>query len=265
MKLSISNIAWDSSKDIEVYKLMEKYKFKGLEIAPTRFFDYRPYDCLSEAEKLAKHLKTGYNLEVCSMQSILYGRTESIFESLQNQKIITHYLFKAIEFAKAISCKNLVFGSPKNRCLAKEEDYGVAVEFFEGLGEYALKKGTVMSIEANPFMYGTNFINYTAEAIKIVKEVKSEGFKVNLDFGTIVANRESIGQIATYMEYINHIHISEPGLLPISQRDEHRELASLLREKLYNGFISIEMKKGQDDSLSDIEKVMDYIGEVFGD
>lgn len=265
MKLSISNIAWDSSKDVEVYKLMEKYKFKGLEIAPTRFFANRPYECLSDAEKLAKHLKTVYNLEVCSMQSILYGRYENIFESIENQRTITHYLFKAIDFAAAISCNNLVFGSPKNRCLAKDDDYEGAVFFFEALGEYALQKGTVMSIEANPSMYGTNFINYTKDAVELVKEVNSKGFKVNLDFGTIVANRESIEEIDNYMEYINHIHISEPGLLPLFQREEHRELAFLLREKAYKGFISIEMKKVQDDSLNDIEKAMDYIVEVFGD
>lgn len=265
MKLSISNIAWDGSKDIEVYKLMEKYGFKGLEIAPTRFFADRPYERLSEAEKLAKELKTSYNFEVCSMQSILYGRSEVIFESAENQRKISQYLFGAIDFAEAISCKNLVFGSPKNRCLTKEEDYGVAVEFFRVLGEYASKKGTIMAIEANPSMYGTNFINFTKEAVEIVKDVNSKGFKVNLDFGTTAENGEKIEEIADYMEHINHIHISEPGLSPISQRDNHRELASLLREKSYNGFVSIEMKKGQNDSLSEIEKAMNYIAQVFGD
>ena len=265
MRLSISNIAWDGSEDIEVYKLMKMYRFTGLEIAPTRLFSDRPYERLSEVEKFAKELKSGYNFEVCSMQSILYGRSEAIFESAENQRKITQYLYEAIDFAAAISCKNMVFGSPKNRCLTKEEDYGVAVEFFRALGEYALKKGTVMAIEANPSIYGTNFINFTKEAVEIVKDVNSRGFKVNLDFGTIAENRENIEVIADYMEYINHIHISEPGLAPISQRDEHRQLASLLRRKSYKGFISIEMKKGQDDSLSDIEKAMSYMAKVFGD
>lgn len=263
MRLSISNIAWDGSKDIEVYKLMEKYGLKGLEIAPTRFFADRPYERISEAEKLEKELKNQYNFEICSMQSILYGRSEVIFESAENQRRITQYLFGAIDFAAVISCKNLVFGSPKNRCLTREEDYGAAVEFFRVLGEYAFKKGTVIAIEANPSIYGTNFINFTKEAVEIVKDVNSRGFKVNLDFGTIVENRENVEEIAAYMEHINHIHISEPGLVPITQRDGHRQLASLLRSKSYKGFISIEMKKGQDDSLSDIERAMSYIAQVF--
>ena len=263
MKLSISNIAWDKSKDLEVYKLMEKNGFEGLEIAPTRFFADKPYDHLSEAKELAKDLKTRYNIEVCSMQSILFGRPEKIFESTENQRIISEYLHRAIEFADAISCKNLVFGSPKNRCLIEKSDYKLAVEFFEELGEYAFKTGTVMSIEANPGIYGTNFINYTSEAVKIVKDVNSKGFKVNLDFGTIIENMENVDEIANYVEYINHIHISESGLLPICPRDGHRKLASLLRETLYEGFVSIEMKKSEDGSLQDIKKAMEYIGEVF--
>lgn len=264
MKLSISNIAWDSSMDFEVYKLMEKYGFVGLEIAPTRLITDRPYDKLNEAVKLTEELKSRYKFDICSMQSILFGRAENIFESAENQRSITEYLFKAMDFAEAISCKNLVFGSPKNRCLTKEEDYEVAVGFFKVLAEYALKKGVVIAIEANPAMYGTNFINYTKEAVKIVKDVNSEGFKVNLDFGTIVANGESIDEIADYIDYINHVHISEPGLLPICKRNEHKELAILLREKLYKGFVSIEMKKEQEDSLYVIENSINYVSEVFG-
>lgn len=265
MKLSISNIAWDSSKDFEVYKFMEKHKFSGLEIAPTKLIGDKPYDRLNEAAELAKELKSQYNLEICSMQSILYGRTENIFDGTEKQKILTHYLFKAIDFAAAISCGNLVFGCPKNRYMTKEEDYEVAVNFFSVLAKYALEKGSVISIEANPSMYGTNFINYTKEAVKIVKDVNSKGFKVNLDFGTIIANGESMDEIADYVDYVNHVHISEPGLLPICQRYEHKELASLLREKSYKGFISIEMKKDQKDSLENIERAMNYIAEVFGD
>lgn len=264
MKLSISNIAWDSSHDIEVYKLMKKYGFTGLEIAPTRISSQNPYAHTSEAEELAEELKEAYDIEICSMQSILFGRDEKIFESTRHRQIITDYLMKAINFAAAISCTNLVFGSPKNRNLPSEADYRSAVDFFKLLGDYALKKGTVMSIEANPSIYGTNFINYTLEAVKLVKEVDSEGFKVNLDFGTIIENKENIDEIVNDLEYVNHIHISEPGLLPLSLRDSHKKLAYLLKERLYEGFVSIEMKKSGEQSLLHIENAMSYVAEVFG-
>ena len=249
---------------MEVYKLMGKYGFTGLEIAPTRFFSQDPYAHMEEAVKLTKSLKDTYGFEVCSMQSILFGRTEKIFESQENQQKISDYLIKAIDFAAAISCGNLVFGSPKNRSISSEEDYNSAVNFFTLLGDYALKNGTVMSIEANLCIYGTNFINYTHEAVKLVKEVNSEGFKVNLDFGTIIENEENIDEIVDDLEYINHIHISEPGLLPISLREGHKKLSHMLKERLYEGYVSIEMKKNGDQSLLHIENAMSYVAEVFG-
>ena len=49
MKLAISNIAWNKSMDVSVYKIMKKYGFAGLEIAPTRIFQNNPYGKIEEA------------------------------------------------------------------------------------------------------------------------------------------------------------------------------------------------------------------------
>ncbi len=49
MKLSISNIAWDSENDKKVYELMKKYSYEGLEIAPTKVFLENPYEKLEKA------------------------------------------------------------------------------------------------------------------------------------------------------------------------------------------------------------------------
>ena len=51
MNLSISNIAWLEEEDEKVYRLMNKYHIKGLEIAPTRFFKENPYNSTLEQIK----------------------------------------------------------------------------------------------------------------------------------------------------------------------------------------------------------------------
>ena len=51
MKLSISNIGWTVEQDSQVYELMKKYGFTGLEIAPTRIFPEAPYEKLNEADR----------------------------------------------------------------------------------------------------------------------------------------------------------------------------------------------------------------------
>lgn len=116
-------------------------------------------------------------------------------------------------------------------------------------------------MEANPPIYNTNFINGTAEAVQLIKEVDSVGFKLNLDVGTMIYNQENIDILKGNVRLINHIHISEPGLKPIAKRPIHGELYKLLKEEGYNGYVSIEM--GKNEAISEIEKILDYVRGIF--
>lgn len=239
MKLAISNIAWQNDQDQEMYAFLKKHHITGLEIAPTRIFPEKPYDNLVQAKELADSLKGNYDLEICSMQSIWFGRTEKLFGSKKEQETLLNYTKKAILFAEVIGCHNLVFGSPKNRVIATTNQYHSAVSFFKELGDFAYSHNTVLAMEANPVIYNTNFINTTSQAIDLVKEVDSKGFKVNLDLGTVIYNQEDINMID--LAYVNHIHISEPYLKEIMWGNIHNQLLQVLNKNNYQGFISIEM------------------------
>jgi len=235
--------------------------FKGLEIAPTRIFEDKPYQKLEDAEKFAKNLKDKYDLSISSMQSIWFGRSESIFGTKEERNELIEYTKNAMDFANRINCKNLVFGCPKNRCMEDKSQYNIAKDFFFILGEYAKSVNTILSIEPNPIIYGTNFVNRTEEAFKLAKDVNSDGVKVNIDLGTIIENKEDLKLISENIDLVNHIHISEPYLAQIQKRDLHNELASILKKCNYNKFVSIEMK-----NLENIELVKDtmiYIREVL--
>lgn len=261
MKISISNIAWDKKDNNIIYKFMLENKIKGLEIAPTQLVGANPYEKIDKTRNIVQKLRQEYNIIISSMQSIWYGRQEKMFFSDSDRAILLNYTKKAIDFAASINCKNLVFGSPKNRILQKKEQYKIAVEFFQELACYAEKKNTCIAIEANPTIYNTNFINNHKEALEIIKDVNSEGFKMNFDFGTLIANNESVYDVENYMDYINHIHISEPYLNQIKKRKEHEVLACILKEYKYDKYISIEMK-----NLDNVEKVKDtllYVNDVF--
>ena len=261
MQLAISNIAWDSRKDIEVYALMGDYGFTGLEIAPTKVFLESPYDNLEIATNWAKELKNQYNFSIPSMQSIWYGRTEKIFGSSEERRSLISYTKKAINFAAAIECGNLVFGCPRNRNIPDGKTSEGAVAFFREIADYALKKGTVIGLEANPVIYNTNFINSTKSALNLIKEINSPGFKLNLDVGTMVYNQEKVDILKENVCLINHVHISEPGLKPITERPLHSELYKVLKEAGYNRYVSIEM--GNNESIDAIKRAMDYVGKVF--
>ncbi|MEG2289465.1 MAG: sugar phosphate isomerase/epimerase family protein [Clostridium sp.] len=259
MKLSISNIGWKKEDDEEVYRMLNKLNYSAIEIAPTRIFPVNPYEKLQEAREWSEELKGNYGLKVSSMQSIIFGKTERLFGDETEREILKQYIKAGIDFAAVIGCNNLVFGSPKNRIIESEADYGVAVEFFRELGEYASNKNTILSIEPNPTLYGTNFINYTEDAFNIASEIGSDGFKVNVDFGTIIENNEDIRVLAENIELINHVHISEPNLVHILERSQHRELFSLLREVKYDKYVSIEMKQCE---LNKIKDTLSYVANL---
>lgn len=261
MKLSISNIGWDEKNDEAVIKLMKENGFLGLEIAPTRIFPVNPYDKLKEAKEWSQVLKEQIGLQIPSMQSIWFGRKENMFLSDAQRNMLTIYTKKAIDFANAINCKNLVFGCPRNRNVNEGCSSNSAIEFFSSLGDYASEQGTVIGMEANPPIYNTNYITDTVSALKLIDEVGSDGFKLNLDIGTMIQNNESINEIKGHVKQINHVHISEPGLKPIQRRKMHNELKEVLESEGYQGFISIEM--GKVDDIGILEEKMIYIRRIF--
>lgn len=263
MKLSISNIAWSKEYDEEMYSYLNKNKLDGIEIAPTRIFEVNPYMELESAKEYEEYIKDKYSLEISSMQSIWFGKVENIFNSETERKELLSYTKKAIDFASEINCNNLVFGCPKNRNINNQQLYSedIVLEFFRELGDYALKKNTILAIEPNPSIYGTNFINTTKEAFNIVQDINNNGIKVNVDLGTIINNEESLSILAQNIDLINHVHISEPYLEEIQNREIHKQLVDILKYNDYKKYISIEMK-----NLNDISKVKNtilYILKIF--
>ena len=240
---------------------MKKYGYSGLEIAPTRIFLEYPYSRIAEAKEWAGELKYKYGFVIPSMQSIWFGHDEKLFGSETERRVLLDYTKQAIDFAAAIGCKNLVFGCPRNRNYAKGAKKDVAVTFFQELGEYAVFRNTVIGMEANPPIYNTNYINDTISALNLIRQVNSKGFLLNLDVGTMIQNQEDVSELAGQVKYINHVHISEPGLKPIAERELHKELKKVLSAENYSGFISVEMGKTED--IAVIENTLLYVREIY--
>lgn len=263
MKLAISNIAWTKDDDNIMYNYLKENNITSLEIAPTRIIEKDPYEHLDEAKKIAQELKSNYQLDIVSMQSIWFGKKENIFASEENYQMLVEYTKKAILFAHAIGCPNLVFGNPKNRNMDNyEKDYSIALNFFKEIGLFALDYNVVIALEPNPTIYNTNFLNTTKEALDFVKEINLPSVKINYDFGTVIANNEELTIIKENLDLINHIHISEPNLEIIKKNHLHLELFAILKKQKYDKIVSIEMKQT---SLKNIMDVLEYILEILGE
>lgn len=258
LQLAISNIAWDKADDVAVYAAMRQYGFTGLEVAPTRVFPQAPYENLNGAALFGGYLREKWGFSVPSMQSIWYGQTGSIFEPAEAEALLD-YTAGAFQFAHSLNCPSLVFGCPKNRRLAPPHTAAEGDAFFAKAGALAARYGVVLAIEANPPVY-TNYLNGTAEAFALVKRLQSPGLAVNFDLSTVLSNGERLRDFVDDIGYVSHVHISEPGLEPITPRPEHKELAMLLKAVGYRGFVSVEMKRTD---LDTVRRTLAYIAEVF--
>lgn len=261
MKLSISNIAWLSEHDDIVYSLMNDFDFTGLEIAPSRLFPNNPYSHITEAKDFADSLRTRYGLVICSMQSIWYGMSQRIAGTIHERQELISYTRNAIHFADALDCRNIVFGCPKNRTLSSPSDAAIVEQFLADTSDEARKFGITIALEPNPAIYGTNFINTTAQAIRLIERMNNPSLKLNLDSGTILANGEDISEAFRNIDIINHVHISEPGLGVIEPHELHVTMRQLLQEGGYSGFVSIEMRRPE--NLSRLFSVMEYVRSLF--
>ena len=260
MRLCASNIGWSSENDDAVCGLMRDYGFEGLEIAPSRIFSHNPYENLHGASKFAAKLKADYGFCVASMQSIWYGMTQRIAGTSQERRELLEHTRKAVRFADALSCRNIVFGCPKNRNMTAPDDEAVIIQFLLDIADEAGKFGIIIALEPNPKIYGTNFINTTSQALGLVSRMNHPSLKINLDFGAIIANNETLNDIPGNISLINHVHISEPELLPIKPRREHEELSAMLKASGYDKYVSIEMRRTDTEELS---RVIKYVSEVF--
>ena len=126
-------------------------------------------------------------------------------------------------------------------------------------GNLAARYGVRLAIEANPPVY-TNYLNGTAEAFALVKRLDNPGLAVNLDLSTMLAQGEHLQDFVDDLQYVSHVHISEPGLVLLQKRPEHRELALLLGAVGYRGYVSVEMATTD---LETVRRTLDYVAEAF--
>ena len=248
MKLAISNIAWDVEQDAEVAAILNALQVSGVEIAPTKIWP-KPLEAGAPAIRRYRDFWEQNGIRIVAMQALLFGRPDlTIFESDDRRRETLGYLGGMIRLGQQLGAGALVFGSPKNRRvgnLSKPDARKIAVDFFGELGDLAFEHDTAVCIEPNPAEYGCDFINNTEEAVALVLETGSPGFRVHIDAGALAMNHEDPEiAISRALPLTHHFHISEPYLGPIGANGtDHNACAATLARLRYAHWVSIEMRK----------------------
>ncbi|WHH60350.1 sugar phosphate isomerase/epimerase family protein [Petroclostridium sp. X23] len=93
--------------------------------------------------------------------------------------------------------------------LPREVSYGYAIEAFKEISDYGGKKNVKIALE-NVTLMQTNFINTIEEAVKVVKDVDNEYFKIMMDvFHMNIEEKNMFEMIEKYAEYNIHVHLAD--------------------------------------------------------
>ncbi|MEY4616739.1 MAG: hypothetical protein RJB66_1699 [Pseudomonadota bacterium] len=246
MRISISNIAWDTNEDEIVAQLLQTEGIDAIDIAPGKYFP-NPREASDSEILKVKNWWASQKIEIVGMQALLFGTSGlNIFGSDESRELMLLHLESICRIGGLLGATKLVFGSPKNRDrsgLSEDQTLTLACSFFAKLGNIAHKHGVVMCLEPNPPCYGANFMTTSEETAKIVTLVNHPAIRMQLDTGAIAINQEHIQTVVSqFKSFIGHIHISEPNLIPIGDaQTNHHEYGLALRQELGERIATIEM------------------------
>ncbi|WP_432669215.1 sugar phosphate isomerase/epimerase family protein [Pseudomonas umsongensis] len=246
MRLSISNIAWDTVQDEAVASLLQSFAIDAIDIAPGKYFP-KPANATDEDIAQVKRWWARYGIEITGMQALLFGTNGlNVFGTLASRTALLEHLAAVCRIGAGLGATRLVFGSPKNRDrsgLTDSEALEIAVPFFRQLGDIAHAHGVIICLEPNPTCYGANFMTSSGETAYVVREINHPSIRMQLDTGALTINSEGpCSVLEDCVDLIGHVHASEPGLLPLGDGScEHGEMADALFKYLPDHLLTIEM------------------------
>lgn len=270
MKLVVSNIAWTNEEEATVAEKLQSLGIKYVEIAPTKKW-HDPTKAHAKGIADYKLFWQAYGIEIVAFQSMLFNRPDlKIFESEEKRRETLEYLKEFTRLASDFGAGVMVFGSPKNRQrgeLDNKSAQKIAINFFKKIGVIAEKLGIKFCIEPNPTAYACDFVVNTKEGIELVNMVGSLGFGLHLDIaGMTLAGDDIEASIRAASPFLEHFHISSPYLEQVDDRDDvqHRAAAATLKEVGYKGFVSIEMRPGENgENVARVEKAVTFAKSIY--
>jgi sugar phosphate isomerase/epimerase len=263
VKLSVSNIAWDNNALEEHLALLEELECDGVEIAPSCIWKEPIEAGKDEIESLRK-LVSKYSLVIPAFHALLFTRPDLyIFGDEPKKEQTISYLKRLIRLAGMLSVRVLVYGSPASRRVGDKSYkrcYEIAVGVFRDLGKEAQLNDTFFCIEPLGSSE-SDFIQTSDEGYNLVKDVDHPHFGLHLDTKAMINSGEDFPKVLKrYASIMKHLHVSDHGLAPPGYTGfDHSLIGKALSGTSYDGFISIEMKRGFGDTQKVVRDAVEYV------
>jgi len=268
MKLAVSNIAWETVEEPEVFQDLAARGVSGIEVAPTRLWrQWAGADEVSARAAAADLKQAGF--AVPALQSLLFGLADAqLFGTQAGRQQLIDHLGMVARLAAGLGAGAMVFGSPRNRDrheLSFSQASDISIDIFRRIGDTCAEAGTCLCIEANPIAYGCNFLTRWTEAAELVERVAHPGIGLHIDVAcTQMAGDDPVEAVRECARIMRHFHVSEPQLGDFAAPSiDHARIGRALREAGYAGWVSIEMRRTSTPLVS-VRQAVDLVMDSYG-
>lgn len=237
MKLALSNFAWNSDENEFIFKMLSSIGITNIEGVLTKI---NHWDSLEESELVKyKELLNHHSIKVESIQSIFYGVNCS---DLSDYKTIDHYK-KLIKYCEILGVKVMILGSPSLRKNVNDW-YDNLSDILKKVDDMLNGTEVELSIEPNTKTYGGDYFYTIQEIVDFITYNNLKNIKTMVDtHNVILEGVDPLCDLKTYIDYINHIHVSEPKLNKLRNFKFHNKFAKSLKDLKYNGIVTYELNK----------------------
>jgi sugar phosphate isomerase/epimerase len=263
----VSNIAWEQSRLEEHLALLRDLGCDGVEVAPSAVWEEPVAAGEGEVARF-KGAVAKYGLQIPAFHALLFTRPDLfLFGDAERRREAAGYLKKLIALAGRLSVGVLVYGSPASRRVGDRpygECYEIAVGVFRELGREAARCDTCFCIEPlGPSE--SDFINTSDEGHRLVEDVSERGFGLHLDARAMADAKEDYGAaFGRCGAVMRHFHVGDPGLAPPGYTGfDHGPIGEALKGSAYEGYVSIEMRRGFGDSVQVIRGAVSYVRQKY--
>ena len=209
--LYVSNLSWEHKDFNHVIKLIKKYSYNGIDIAPlqvTNTWKKIEKKIYTLSDKLKKN-----NIEVNAIQGIFFKTNFHLFKDFTTKfdKIKKHIILN-LEICKILNSNKIIIGSSSFRRrnkLSNDIADKIFVEFFKKLDGILNKKKIYLCIETIPHQYDEDYIFDINHLLMLIKKINSKWVKVNFDTSIYHFNKFDKNIFLKNLKYIKNTQITE--------------------------------------------------------
>lgn len=269
MKFAICNEMFEEWEFGKTCEAVREAGYSGVEIAPFTLRKLANEVTPAERESMRRAARDA-GIEIIGLHWIL-AQTNGFHISSPDKAVRDRtgaYLTDLADLCADLGGTVMIFGSPKQRCVAEglsyDQAWDYARETFGAIVPTLESRNVTFCLE--PLApEETDFLNTADEAARMIREIGSPNFQLLLDVKAMSSESKRIPQIIREnRSIVKHFHANDENKRGPGFGDtDFVPIAAALKDIDYAGWVSVEVFDFSPDPVTIATKSMEYLKSVF--